>query len=353
MRIVFVLTYPAYYSMPDLAEWLRWDNRDRRMPAIAAELGADTELWAIGREAATIVSDESFGAPYPIRLFAADNPRANGRRHRSRALIDAACADAADLFVLIGVDGGAGLSLYDAVLKPARRPFAVIIGGGYWSRLVPHAALVLTETERQEEALARPPFWRRTVKRERMRRLPKTIDTDRFAPQDVPVRRDVVAVSRLTPVKSFAEVGALSADHRVAVAGDGPLAARLRRDYSQVEWLGHVPNRDVPALLSSARLYFHAGRREFFPRAIPEAMACGRAVVGFADVFGDDVIPPDCGLRVTDADYRRQVAALLADPARLAAMGAAARAHAVAHHGPRSSEPAVRALMALAGSGAA
>jgi glycosyltransferase involved in cell wall biosynthesis len=102
-------------------------------------------------------------------------------------------------------------------------------------------------------------------------------------------------------------------------------------------------------MLAQARLFFHAGRRDYFPRAIPEAMACGLPVVAFDDRIGTDVIPPDCGLLVGDGDYRRRVAALLADPDQLDAMGSAARAHAVATHGRRSSQAACRKLIEVAG----
>ena len=353
MRVVFVLSYPATYSIARVEDWLAWDNRDRRMPALLAEMGVDCELWGVAGEAATFVSDTGFGAPYAIRLFPVSNPRARPRDHYSDAMVEAARADAADLFVVIGTNGGAGYRLFDRALRPARRRFAVVIGGDYWSRLVPAADLIFPESARQELALAHPGrrFWRRAIPPSRMQRLPKSIDTDRFRPQAATPRWDIIAVSRLVRWKSFEEIGALSATHRVAVVGGGERQAELRARFPNVDWLGSVPNRDVPALIAQARLYLHAGRRDYFPRAIVEAMACGRPVVAFDDRIGADVVPPDGGLLVTDADYRARVAALLGDSARLAAMGAAARAHAVATHGLRSSESACRTLLALAEAG--
>ncbi len=346
-RIVFVLTYPAYHSVVDPAEWLRWDNRDRRMPALLASLGVDVELWGVAAQAAEHLSAPAFGAPYRIRLFARSGGGAKSRDHHSDAMVAAARADPADLFVLIGTNGGAGYRLFDRALRPDRRPFALIVGGDYWSRLVPHARLLFTESAVQEAALAAGGWFRPRIARARMERLPKTIDTGLFQPIEAGRRWDVLSVSRVTRWKSFTEVGALSRAHRVAVAGGGPQAARMARRYPAIDWLGHVPHADVPGLLAQAGLYFHAGRRDYFPRAIPEAMACGRPVVGFADRLGADVIPPECGLRITDRDYRPLVAALLRDPARMAQMGAAARAHVVATHGLRSSEAACRTLLRL------
>ena len=349
-RIVVVLSYPTYHSVADPAEWLRWDNRDRRMPALLSAMGADVELWGVAREAAEHVSPAGVGAPYRIRLFAQDGGGAKSRDHWSDAMVAAAKADPADLFVMIGSNGGAGYRLLDRVLEPDRRRFAVVIGGDYWSRLVPRAQLVLTECAMQETRLVNPAprFWRRAIDPARIERLPKSIDTGLFAPLSAIARWDVLSVSRLTRYKSFTEVGTLAVDHRVAVAGGGPDHATLAARYPEIEWLGHQRNADVPTLLAASQLFFHAGRRDWFPRAIVEAMACARPVVAFADRIGADVLPADCGLRVTERSYRRDVAALLADPARLAAMGAAARAHAVATHGLTSSEPACRRLLALA-----
>lgn len=347
-RIVFVLTYPAYHSVSDPLEWLRWDNRDRRMPALLAAMGVDVELWGVGREAATHRSDERFGAPYAIRLFERTGGRRKSRDHVSDAMVAAARQDTADLFVLIGTNGGAGYRLFDRALRPQRRRFAVIIGGDYWSRLVPHATLVFTECAMQEAALQRGGWLRRPIPRERMERLPKTIDTELFRPSAAPRQWDMLSVSRVTRWKSFDEVGRLAERHRVAVAGSGPQAAAMARRHPAIDWLGHVPHAQIPALLAQAGLFFHAGRRDYFPRAIPEAMACGRPVVGFADRLGEDVIPADCGLRVTDRDYLPLVTALLQDERRMAEMGAAARAHVVATHGLRSSEAACRTLVRVA-----
>lgn len=350
MRIVFVLTYPVHYAAPRVADWLGWDNRDRRMAALVKAMGVDVELWG--------VADQPFDGEVPvadlgsvrIRLFGPRDASVPAREATSETLCAAAAADSASLFVLIGVDGAAGLDLHDRVLAPGGRRYALVIGGSYWSRIVPRAALLFTESQRQEDALDHPGwrFWRKGPPRERRFRLPKTVDTARFRPIAAAPRYDVVAVARLVKYKNFDEIGALSTRFRVAVAGSGPRQAELAARYPRVDWLGHVPHADLPALLGAARIYVHPGRQEWFPRAIPEAMACGLPVVAFDDRFGPDIVPPETGLLVGEPDYRASVAALLADPARIEAMGAAARAHVERHHGPRSSEAACRRLIEVA-----
>ncbi|MEG8039976.1 glycosyltransferase [Sphingomonas sp. LR60] len=347
-RIIFILSYPTYVSVADQAEWLAWNNRDRRMPAILSAMGVEVELWGIGRTPQVVEAAGDDGTRYTVRLFCADNPRRAPREHVSTAMLEAARAATDAFFVVIGTNGGIGYHLFDRLLRPERRRYAVIIGGDYWSRLLPHAKLVFPESAVQEQALAHPRFfWRAPIPRARMLRLPKAIDTELFHPVLCPVQWDVIAISRLSRWKSFDEVGALSQRYRVAVAGGGPDAAALAKRFPKIVWLGHVPHRDVPGLLHRSHVYFHAGRRDYFPRAIVEAMACGKPVIGFGARMGDDVIPADCGLSVDRATFASATAALLDDPARIAAMGAAARRHAVATHGLNSSVAACQVLAGM------
>lgn len=351
MRIIFVLTYPTHYSMADAAGWLRWDNRDRRMAGILAEQGIDVELWGVARQSSNIISMLPGVASYPIRLFAPNDARLPDRIQTSDALLTAAAKDQADLFVLIGSNGAVGLNLFDRVLSPFARKFAVILGGAYWSRLVPYAISIFYESDRQRTALSRSGWrwWRPAIPATKLHRLPKTIDSDKFVPSDREDRWDLIATSRLSRYKHFDELATFAERYRVAVMGDGSRKKELTRRYPQIDWLGHVPHDQVPQYLQQARAFFHAGRREYFPRAIPEAMACGLPVIAFDDWIGPDVIPAECGLLVRDDDYRTKVKDLLANASLRTQMGHAARAHAVATHGPRSSVAACRRLIEVAG----
>ena len=74
MRIIFVLTYPVYHGIADLSEWLRWDNRDRRMPGLLAAQGVDVELWGVGHERLDLISDlNEFRAILERRGFSEDD----------------------------------------------------------------------------------------------------------------------------------------------------------------------------------------------------------------------------------------------------------------------------------------
>lgn len=120
------------------------------------------------------------------------------------------------------------------------------------------------------------------------------------------------------------------------IAGEGPERARLERRAAEAGLTGKVrfrgprPFSDGQALLAGARLLVLPTRcYEGFPLVVREAFALGVPVAGsdlgaVADIVTDGVTgvlfrPGDA------ADLQARVAAAWADPARLAAMGAAAR----------------------------
>jgi len=154
-----------------------------------------------------------------------------------------------------------------------------------------------------------------------------------------PVRR-VITVANLRPEKNHETLFAAAAllapscpDLRYQVVGDGArraeleALARARAIDHLVEFLGH--RDDVPALLAAADLFVLPSRSEAFPNGAIEAMAAGLPVVA-SDVGGlrDLVDPGRTGILVPPADPDALAGAmrsLVADPARAAAMGTAAR----------------------------
>ena len=97
----------------------------------------------------------------------------------------------------------------------------------------------------------------------------------------------------------------------------------------QVEFLGF--REDVPALLAGADLVVHASTLgEPFGQVVIEGMAAGKAVIATdGGALPEIVLPGVTGLLVPMGDapaMAEAMAALLSDPARAAAMGAAGRA---------------------------
>lgn len=152
--------------------------------------------------------------------------------------------------------------------------------------------------------------------------------------------RVALTVGSLTPQKAqhvlleaFARAAADAPGSRLLVAGEGPLRAALeaRRDAlglaRSVRFLG--AREDVADLLAAADVFALSSRREGLPVTLLEAMRAGRAAVvtragGCAEAVTEGIsgtlVPVD------DAGVLgAALGALLADPARCARLGDAAR----------------------------
>jgi N-acetyl-alpha-D-glucosaminyl L-malate synthase BshA len=178
--------------------------------------------------------------------------------------------------------------------------------------------------------------------------IPNFVDTERFRPHDDPARRALFArpnqavllhVSNFRPVKrspACVEVLAKVVRERDAVlvmVGDGPeraeCEARARRlgMRDRVRFVG--AHAEVERLLSVADAFLLPSEYESFGLAALEAMACATPPLtfrsgGLPEVVTDGVdgvlAPPG-----DDDALAAAATALLSDPARLDAMGAAAR----------------------------
>ena len=153
---------------------------------------------------------------------------------------------------------------------------------------------------------------------------------------DAPV---VMAVGRLVEQKNHArfvaaaaEVTAARPDARFVIVGDGPLRGALE---AQVASLGLGARmtltgvrHDVPTLLARADLVVFSSDWEGLPLVALEALAAGTPVLS-TPVEGMRELP----VTVVAADALASgIAHLLADPARLAALGAQGREHVAARY---------------------
>lgn len=148
---------------------------------------------------------------------------------------------------------------------------------------------------------------------------------------------------------------------RLWIAGEGPERVRLEERAHQlgvapaVCWLG--ARHDIEEWLAISDLFVTGSRYEGLGLAAAEAQHAGLAVVGFrvAGIWRV-VADGETGLLVADGDSEalaRAIEALVADPARRAAMGAAGRERSAAYTIERAREAAERLyerLLAGAGS---
>ncbi len=346
MRIALILTYPLYYDGVPMDQWIAQPCRERRLAGLVAAEGHRVEFWAVGKEETHFACNDC-GGKFTIRIFKADHKGRRTKHDASDLLVDHARAFNADLHILKGVDGGAGTLLIRNYLKKRRCSLALILGGGYQSRYYSLARIVFYESEVQKRRLMAPGwrFWQTKPDTKAFIRLPKWVDNQVFVPQNLQKKWDILIIGRLVQrKKNYDALGILSEHFRVAVIGDGDDAPRLRASYPKVQWLGFVPNRELPGYINRAHLLMHTSLREFYPRVVAEALTCGVPCVAFAGPIAEDVIPVECGLLLDPKDYISPLGELLGDKERRRKMGEQAVRHARAHIGKEACLTALKKM---------
>ena len=275
---------------------------------------------------------------------------------------------------------GAGLVLLDPALPVGligprlATPYGVVLHGAEITvpGRLPGARSTLAHVLRgAREVIAAGGYPAAEAERAARRSLPVTVvqpgvDVDRFVPLDASQRaaararlglpaegRLVVGLSRLVPRKGFdvvIEAAARLAPSRpdlvVAIGGSGRDRARLEklvaRTGAPMQFLGRVPDADLPALYGAADVFAMPCRnrwagleQEGFGMVFLEAAACGvPQVAGDSGGAAEAVAHDATGLVVGKPDDPAAVAGALAqlldDPDLRARLGAAARARAVA-----------------------
>ncbi|MBI3977479.1 MAG: glycosyltransferase [Chloroflexi bacterium] len=170
------------------------------------------------------------------------------------------------------------------------------------------------------------------------------VDPDLFRPipreKPGPVR--IGYAGRLVPEKGLrvlaAALAELPGDWQLAVAGEGPLLGELKATFSRpslagrLDLVGAVPSTAMPVFLGTLDVLVLPSLttphwQEQFGRVLVEAMACEVAVVG-SDSGEIPQVIGDAGMIVREGNagaLRDALAALAAQPARRAALGAAGR----------------------------
>ncbi|WP_314222100.1 glycosyltransferase family 4 protein [Streptomyces zaehneri] len=176
----------------------------------------------------------------------------------------------------------------------------------------------------------------------RVKLWPRGVDTLRFRPdrRDEALRRVLAPngelivgyVGRLAPEKHVELLSGVCGlpGVRVVVVGDGPSRPSLEETLPGAVFLGNRTGDELARIFASLDVFVHTGPFETFCQTVQEAMASGVPVVapaagGPLDLVAQGrtglLVPPRDAAVVQDA-----VAALVADPARRAAYGAAGRA---------------------------
>ena len=177
--------------------------------------------------------------------------------------------------------------------------------------------------------------------------LARGVDTARFSPQrrDPDLRRQwgatpetlvALYVGRLAAEKNlelviaaFQAIRRVQPDARLALVGDGPLAARLRARHSDFAYCGMRQGVDLATHYASADLFLFPSLTETFGNVVLEAMASGLAVAAFDYAAAHAHVEPGrSGWLAPFGDteaFITQAAALATDVASLRRMGENAR----------------------------
>ena len=180
------------------------------------------------------------------------------------------------------------------------------------------------------------------------------VDHDRFHPdrRDLPWRRSlgigddelvIGFLGRLVLEKGLDVFAAVCAElrrrgvaHRVLAIGDGPARESFAADVPGLVMAGFQAGNDLGRAVASMDIFLNPSVTETFGNVTLEAMAAGVPVVA-ANATGARTLVDDgvSGALVPPRDingYADAIAAYAADPAKLAAAGAAGRQRSLAYH---------------------
>jgi L-malate glycosyltransferase len=141
-------------------------------------------------------------------------------------------------------------------------------------------------------------------------------------------------------LEAFAAVHTQMPEAVLVIAGDGTMRLEIEAKIKALA-LGQTVRllglrNDVPRLLAAVDVYVNASHWEGLPLAHLEAMMAGLPLAVTAVGEVPQLINADAGVLVSPqkpAELAAAILSLLADPARCASLGQAARQHALAHYG--------------------
>ena len=118
--------------------------------------------------------------------------------------------------------------------------------------------------------------------------FPNWIDTDLFylGGFENTYTNKILYIGRLSPEKNISLlINALNeTDINIDIVGDGELKSELNSEAKRLgvesQFLGRIPNNDLPELINKYPIVVLCSNFEGSPKSLLESMACGRAVIG-------------------------------------------------------------------------
>ena len=174
--------------------------------------------------------------------------------------------------------------------------------------------------------------------------LPNFVDEGHFRDNDcekIPLQ--LVFVGRLHKEKNLFLLLNIMKDlpmFRLWVIGDGPLRDKLisfkeKNQIENTEFLGRIPNEDLPRYLNKAEAFILLSDVEGHPKALIEAMACGLPCIGTnVDGIRDIIIDNETGLLSEKDEFaiRAKIIELFSNRDNLKRMGQNARGFVIENY---------------------
>ncbi len=143
---------------------------------------------------------------------------------------------------------------------------------------------------------------------------PLGVDLEQFKPglrTDLGVKRPVfLYVGRVSVEKNIEDFLRLDLPGTKIVVGDGPIRARLARQYPKVEFVGHKQGDDLATYFASADVFVFPSRTDTFGLVLVEALASGTPCAAYPVTGPLDVLT-DPNVGVMDEDLRKAALAAL------------------------------------------
>jgi len=143
-------------------------------------------------------------------------------------------------------------------------------------------AVVVTTPGMEADVIARIP-----QAQGRTHVIPNYVDTDQFRPSTHPETPETILfVGRIAPEKNLEKLleAVSPLEATVRIIGEGQLRPALQKRFAhlgdRIIWEGNIPNREMPRCMNEATIFVLPSQYEGHPKALLEAMACGRPVIG-------------------------------------------------------------------------
>ena len=150
---------------------------------------------------------------------------------------------------------------------------------------------------------------------------PRGVDTDLFRPlnkikMERPKKPILINVGRVAVEKNLKAFLEIDLECEKWVVGDGPDYAKLKANYTDVSFIGHKNQDQLPSIYQMADVFVFPSKTDTFGLVLLEAMACGLPVAAYPVAAPKNVIG-ESGAGILDSDLKNAVIEALKIPSQI------------------------------------